>query len=178
MYSLYTPHNAYYDGTAFTNNLVPLWNHVTSTATYDPYTGVTQAGNTFDGGSSFTAISGVSLACLSCHDGTVGPMEYYQPTTLANADPGGTIAIGATRNLGTDLRNDHPVSFDYAVSFTAEGATGLVTTATVQADGLLFGSLVECGSCHDVHNQGEAGAGYLLTFNNTDSALCLKCHVK
>ncbi|MBI5588207.1 MAG: hypothetical protein HY889_07570, partial [Deltaproteobacteria bacterium] len=40
----------------------PLWNRVNVTATYTAY------GTTL-GGTSVTAVGGVSLACLSCHDG-------------------------------------------------------------------------------------------------------------
>ena len=47
-----------------TNQIAPLWNHATSAATFTPYSSPTL-------NASVGLPSGVSLACLSCHDGTV-----------------------------------------------------------------------------------------------------------
>ena len=88
---------------------------------------------------------------------------------------------GATL-VGTDLKNDHPVSFTYNTALaTADGelfnpsAANSGPTSTIDAD-LLFSSKVECASCHDVHN--TQNIAKLLTVSNADSGLCLTCHDK
>lgn len=168
----HTPHNA---NAAFT--LVPLWNNREQTvASYDLYTSVT---GTLD--ATMVQPAGMSKLCLSCHDGTVA-LENFGGVT-----GGGTI-IGGTGNFGTDLNNDHPVSFVYnAALATADGelfdpatqSAGLPTAGTIEAR-LLFGATtsatVECASCHDVHN--SASVAKLLVKSNVGSALCLTCHDK
>jgi predicted CXXCH cytochrome family protein len=134
----HTPHNG--DTTAAD---APLWNHVVSSATFTPYTGPGTLDATDVG-----QPDGPSLLCLSCHDGTVGLGQFGGNTT--NAD----LITGPAR-VGTDLSNDHPISFAYT--------DGLATT-----DG---------PSCHDVHN-GPGATGPLLVKTNAASALCLTCHNK
>lgn len=153
----HTPHNA---GT-LTN--VPLWNHVSTTATYTMYTSPTL------NASGFAAPAGVSKACLSCHDGTVA-LENFGGTTT------GTHIISGGALLSTNLTNDHPVSFTYNTALaTADG--GLKDPASTPAvSALLFTGQMECGSCHDVHN--TAGFPSLLVKSNAASALCLTCHNK
>ena len=156
-----------------------LWNHIDSlTATYTVYSSPTldavtagQPGET-------------SLLCLSCHDGTVAVDSY-------GAVPGvqliGTFTNGGTA-FGATLGNDHPVGISYDdqldaelnVDTTAVAFNTAVASAGSVAD-LLFNDVVECGSCHDVHNtQSNAGAvgDGLLRVSNTASALCLACHAK
>ncbi len=144
-----------------------LWNHTESTATYTVYSSPTF------GQTAANPPSGASKLCLSCHDGTVALDSFGGAT-------GGTF-IGGGALLGTDLSNDHPISFPY----TTAGEELNPTTATVNyADGttgtiadLLFGADVECSSCHDVHNT-KSNGGKLLLVDNAASALCLTCHAK
>jgi predicted CXXCH cytochrome family protein len=84
--------------------------------------------------------------------------------------------------LGIDLSDDHPISFLYDGALaTADGSLHDPTTAnsglggTIDED-MLFGGILQCASCHDVHNQG--GFGNLLRVSNAGSALCLTCHDK
>ena len=175
----HTPHNAYGPGPGFTNNLVPLWNHQTTVATFQVYTSPTGTLNATVG-----QPAGVSLACLSCHDGTIGVFAYYEPSTGNISDPT-VLPATSTALLGTDLSNDHPVSFTYNTALaTADGELYDPSTAIGVAPGtidntMLFNGNMECGSCHDVHNtRTPAGVGYLLLKDNTDSALCLTCHNK
>ncbi len=156
----HTPHNSL-------STLVPLWNHATSASTFTLYTSVTLD-------ASVGQPSAASLACLSCHDGTVA-LDSFGGNTGNNFMSGGD-------NLGNDLSNDHPVSFAYdAALATADG--GLFNPATANsglggtiANDLLLGGQVECASCHDVHN--GSGLSKLLRVNNNSSALCLTCHDK
>ena len=161
----HTPHNAL--------AVTPLWNHEVSTATFTLYTSTTMNATT-------ATPSGTSLLCLSCHDGSVA-LDNFGGVTI------GTNIIAAPDLLGTDLSNDHPVSFVYnATLATADGelhdpstATGI--TGTIEAD-MLFGTTgnatMECASCHDVHNGGPASVASLLVKSNAASALCLTCHDK
>ena len=159
----HTPHNAKED------IAVPLWNHATTTATFTPYSGPT---GTLD--ATVGQPDGVSKACLSCHDGTVA-LDSFGGDTGTNK-----LASDNDHNLGTDLSNDHPISFTYdAALATTDG--GLVTpdsASQVDTDGKvpLFGAKVECSSCHDVHN--STGLDDLLVKSNSGSALCLTCHNK
>ena len=82
-----------------------------------------------------------------------------------------------------DLTNDHPISFTYdGALVSADGglndpttqASGLPGGGTVQDD-LLFSDSLECGSCHDVHDDSN---GNFLIKSNANSALCTTCHNK
>ena len=160
----HTPHNA--------STLLPvvLWNHAVTTATYTLYSSPTMNATTGQP-------AGVSKACLSCHDGTVA-LDSFGGSTGQNF-------IGGNANFGTDLSNDHPVSFAYTNALaTADGGLHAPTTqasglgGTIAAD-MLFGAgntQVECASCHDVHN--AANLAFLLLKSNAGSALCLTCHAK
>jgi predicted CXXCH cytochrome family protein len=114
--------------------------------------------------------------CLSCHDGTVA-LENYGTTT------NGTHFISGLNNIGTDLRNDHPISFIYDAALSAQDpglwnpATHLsgIGSGTIQQT-MLFNDRLECASCHDVHN--STGISSLLLKTNAASALCLTCHNK
>ncbi len=159
----HTPHDA-------DNSIsdAPLWNHEVTTATFNPYTS-----------SSLTATvgqpSGVSKLCLSCHDGTVAIDNF------GGATNGSEFATGDTL-IGTDLRNDHPVSFTYDATLASnDGGLFDPTTKTTSLGGtidadLLVSNKLECSSCHDVHD--AAGNDHILVIANNASNLCLTCHNK
>lgn len=160
----HTPHDA---KTGITN--APLWNHESTSATFTAYTSTTM-------NAAVGQPDGISKLCLSCHDGTVALDNYGGTTNGTNLATGGAL-------VGTDLSNDHPISFTYnaALSSADNGLhdptstnSGLGSTIT---DDLLFGDKLECASCHDVHNS-VGGTSFLLRIDNTSSALCLKCHNK
>ena len=160
----HTPQNA------STTLSVVLWNHEVATGPYTVYDSPTMNARTVQP-------NGVSKACLSCHDGTVA-LDSFAGST-------GTTTINGAANLGTDLSNDHPVSFAY--TDTLAMADGELRSPTTQASGLggtiasdmLFGAgntQMECASCHDVHN--ASNHEFLLLKSNARSALCLTCHSK
>jgi predicted CXXCH cytochrome family protein len=161
----HTPHNA----ATGTNNLVPLWNHASTTATFAQYVSTSFQGSTDAG----RAVGAVSKACLSCHDGTVA-LDSFGGSTAA------TSFIGAGANIGTNLANDHPISFAYTTALaTSDGGLVSPTDLTQVTAGIpLYGGSgqLECASCHDVHN--KASVGSLLRVSNAGSALCFKCHSK
>lgn len=161
----HTPHNA------VTLQEAPLWNHEVTQTTFTLYTNAVSP--------SFNATAsqpdGASKLCLSCHDGTVA-MDNFGGQT------GGTQFISGSADLGTDLSNDHPVSFVYdATLATTDGGLFDPTTTnsgiggTITSD-LLLANKVQCSSCHDVHN--GSGVAKLLVKTNAGSALCLTCHNK
>jgi predicted CXXCH cytochrome family protein len=149
----HTPHN----GAAVAGAV--LWHHKLTTASFTPYTSTTL-------NATLGQPSTSSKLCLSCHDGTVA---------LEDFGGGGTTFMTGGALVGTDLSNDHPVSFTYDASLvTADG--GLKAATDVNVAALLVGGKVECASCHDVHNSG--GIDKLLRVSNAASALCLTCHNK
>lgn len=166
----HTPHNA------STTSPAPLWNHTQSTASYTLYSSTT-----------LKAVMGqpnaASKACLSCHDGTVALNSFGSNGTTTD-----TFLTGS-HDLGTDLSNDHPISFTYDTALSTsdvgvydpsvQPVPGFGTKTIAQAM-LIGGKTLECSSCHDVHRDKGASAGVddLLLVDNTGSALCLTCHKK
>ncbi|MBS0196175.1 MAG: hypothetical protein JSR77_05400 [Planctomycetes bacterium] len=164
----HTPHNANVD-VGF------LWNHALTNATYQMFEGGT--------GTAALNIDSRSRMCLGCHDGTVALDSFGGMT--------GTNFIGPGGNIGTDLRNDHPIGSDaiYPLSGTSTGynptdasgsrvGTGtqvLRLRAWVDPSGATK-YVVGCSTCHTVHNSGNYG--HMLRFSNASSALCLTCHIK
>lgn len=136
----HTPHGS--DSTS----AVPLWNRVpgAAAAAFTPYASTTLSGTV-------TMASSPSLVCLSCHDGTVamnnminapGSDGYNAAGALAggawtaggNVLATGLLGAGIT-NIGTDLRNDHPVASPYAGGTTgASPAAGSDWTAATFKD--------------------------------------------
>ncbi|RNC72761.1 MAG: cytochrome C [Desulfuromonadales bacterium] len=180
----HTPHNAAQN--------IPLWNRQatasTAAGTFQLYSSVTMKNSKHKTG--FTSES-ISLFCMSCHDGSAlggTAMIKNAPadgtTDMAAGVPGGGpgIAGGRDANLGTDLKNDHPVNFRVLVS---DPGIGTVTGNTMKTGSVtnsfpLFASngndkYLECGSCHSVHN--DTNSPFLRT-TNSGSKLCLGCHVK
>jgi len=178
----HTPHHA---NTDVINS--PLWNHALTSASYQIYTSPT-----ID--ATIGQPSGTSKLCLSCHDGTVA-IDSYGGRNGTNHMMSWHMGY-----LGTDLKNDHPISFEYNSALAAAdkgledpsiASSGL--GGTIEED-LLFNGRLECSSCHDVHvsrntqgcngchNMG-GGAPFLkqtlsLRVDNTNSAFCLTCHKK
>lgn len=171
----HTPHNA-----DATTTDAPLWNHET-TAT--DFTGFLYSSSTLD--ATVGLPSGSSKLCLSCHDGTVAIDNFGGVTTgtefINTFDRGGTRTAGYAL-IGTTLVDDHPISFDYDVAQGLDNELRASATETPSpavgsiASVYLIGGQVQCGSCHDVHN--SSGATSLLKVANTQSQLCLDCHVK
>jgi len=161
----HTPHNA------VTGLTAPLWNHEVTTTTFTLYTNTVSP--SFDATASQP--DGTSKLCLSCHDGTVA-MDNF------GGQSGGTDFMSGSDKLGTDLSNDHPISFTYdaALATTDGGLFNPITEnsglgGTIDAD-LLLANKLQCSSCHDVHN--GSGVAKLLVKSNAGSALCLTCHNK
>ncbi|MGD9488434.1 MAG: cytochrome c3 family protein [Calditrichaceae bacterium] len=146
----------------------PLWNHEMTSATFTPYSSASMNATVGQPDAS-------SKLCMSCHDGTIAVDNYGGQT-------GGSHFITGNSLVGTDLSDDHPVSFTYdAALANSDGGLYDPTTAnsgmggTISND-MLIGGKVQCASCHDVHN--SQGFSKLLIISNSSSALCLTCHNK
>ncbi|MFQ6613862.1 MAG: cytochrome c3 family protein, partial [Fidelibacterota bacterium] len=161
----HAPHNA---NTTVPNS--PLWNHQVTSQTFTPY-----SSNSLDAVTGQP--SGVSKLCLSCHDGLTAVDNYGGSTD-------GTWFITGREQMGTDLSNDHPISFVYDPALAnSDGElndpsnTTTVLGGTIQNDLLSGGTTMECSSCHDVHN-GYSYNPELLKITMNGSTLCLTCHAK
>lgn len=118
----HTPHGA------DTAAVVPLWNRkLGAPASYTTYAAL--GTTTLDGATA--PVGSVSLACLSCHDGTqamntvinapgsggydaAGALWAGTWTAGSAVATTGTLNYASIVNIGTDLRNDHPVGIQYA----------------------------------------------------------------
>lgn len=208
------------------NAPVPLWNKVLGApGSYTQY--ATLQIPTFD--SAQADVGSVSLACLSCHDGTQAmdvvinlPGSGGHSVTGQEIDPAAISPMVGTPvpTLGTDLTDDHPISMVYGaggpVSTDPDGIyTGTLgdpdfnapvkatvngnpiwwvdapvgTTQTREkTDMILYARsdlgavqpFVECGSCHDPHNDATGGLASVqfLRINNSASQICTTCHIK
>lgn len=175
----HTPHAA-------TAGAIPLWNRKVAgqgyTQNYILYDSSTLDAKQVQG--SLSQPGGSSKLCLSCHDGTVavGNVNVLNgqdksaelPVTSVISTTGGTTmptgagaATGFTRNLGTNLSNDHPVSISYNAALVdrdgelrlPDGAligtrsTSVRPSLPLERTGPAGDNLpqVQCASCHDPH---------------------------
>jgi hypothetical protein len=129
----------------------------------------------------------IGTECAVCHNGTGGP------------------SIGATDfsafNIGTDLRNDHPVGVRFPtvagpgtdwkdpgrkelkLAYFDNNGNQRADANEIRLYNTGDGYEVECASCHDPHGVPSAGAGStfnatFLRINNVGSGVCLTCHSK
>lgn len=183
--------------------LVPLWAHATSSATFRTYTSPTMNA-TVPG----NIVDGASLACLSCHDGTVAVNQSIGGQTGPTP-----VYIESGAQIGPDLHTTHPIGFVYSSALAANDGglqdpmtykigdpipnqpgvappvpptwSGTSLTGKTIDEALLIDHKMECSSCHDVHKQeGSAPtSGILLKISGNDasnrgSLICRTCHNK
>jgi len=186
----HTPHH-----TNKTGDVTPLWNRGVSAPTSFTAYGTTIAGNNVANGD----IGSVSLACLSCHDGTTtfdnivnapgkkGVTANGQDRGWNFYDVGALISDFMTSgrlNIGMDLSNDHPMSIVY----DGGNAASLRDAATVISTIDLTSDLNTSAATYDNGNMTKnlwavkgfisAGAtiGDLLRGPNADKVECSSCH--
>lgn len=113
----HTPHGS------DTNASVPLWNKKMGTTAYTTYNSL--GTSSLDG--LVAPVGSVSLACLSCHDGTQALNVMINAPGSGNYDSAGAVfgsmggdnqtsgklSAGIITNIGVDLKNDHPVGIQY-----------------------------------------------------------------
>ena len=112
--------------------------------------------------------TGSSKLCLSCHDGTVAPSG----TSKANK-PSRTFMAPGGANLGTDLSDDHPISFAYTSAIAARDPQ--IRSPETLPEHLLLdrSSEMQCTTCHNPHDD---SFGKFLVMPNYQSLLCKSCH--
>ena len=139
------------------------WNRADSTATY----------TTYDSSTMFATVgqpSGASKLCLSCHDGTIalGALLSQQNVIPFQGDWENSPA-----NLGTNLADDHPVSFTYD-SNLANSNGELVSPSTLTGAVKLDATgQVQCTTCHEPHDDSN---GKFLVVADPARNLCVTCH--
>ena len=215
----HTPHGA------TTGIVAPLWNRGLSGALYPNVANPTYLSSSIEASAAelATGPGGSSKLCLSCHDGTMAIDKVnvlngvtgvtIAMTGLTGAAGSGKLPItgnttGFTRNLGTNLSNDHPISFAYDSIVAGrdgelrtpapENTTGgvVMNRAPGKAKPVLplEAGQMQCATCHDPHlrdnNTTNGNAKFLRVnrfqvtqpsgglFNQTNDTICLACHDK
>jgi len=155
----HTPHQARRD--------IPyLWNREDTTATFTTYESSTLYANVGQP-------SGASKLCLSCHDGTIALGAVLSRAQEIPFAGGIRFLPDGLAKLGTDISDDHPVSFLYDEALAAtngELVSPSLLTGNIKLDS---SSLLQCTSCHDPHD--DVNGKFLVQPNNY-SALCTSCH--
>ena len=144
----------------------PLWNRRDSTAAYIPYNSPTLRARPGQP-------TGASKLCLSCHDGTIALGELAGGAAVAMSG-GATMPPGGGL-IGTDLRDDHPISFDYYGSLAGAGGRLTAPATWDRRVRLDAGSMLQCTTCHNPHDDRW---GRFLVMPNQESALCRQCHAQ
>jgi predicted CXXCH cytochrome family protein len=172
----------------------PLWNRQTDVA--KPYTLYSCATmNTVPGAPNST----ISIACLSCHDGTISYFTSFNGYSvndkheLVNAPgPGGIPDMSSYPNcerchadifgtgqpmvsVGTNLADDHPISMTYPTAAQDPFFNLPPDLSKGWPNVPLFAGRVECPTCHKVHDPDNVP---FLRVPNTASQLCITCHLK
>ena len=145
---------------------VPLWNRLDSTATY-----LTYKSTTFKG--TVSQPNGSTKLCMSCHDGTIALGKVVSLNQEIEMLTGKRFLNTGRGFLGTNLQDDHPVSFPYSTSKGGSGIDYRAASAIVPPVRLDHNGLVQCTSCHDPHNNSLTK---FLRTTDRNSALCLSCH--
>lgn len=146
-----------------------LWNRSSPPRPYIPYDSSTMNA---DAGQP----AGSSRMCLSCHDGTIA---LGQTSSTPDEIPfkGGMRYMPREKGayLGTDLSDDHPVSFVYDTALFLKNKE-LRDPKMLHPDvKLAKNSQLQCTTCHDPHDD---PFGQFLVMDNRASVLCTTCHDK
>ena len=154
----HTPHHA--------STVRPLWNRAMYLGSYTPYQS-----------NSLKALpgqpTGSSKLCLSCHDGTIALGNVLSRTQEIPMSGGVTRMPEGAAHLGTDLSDDHPISFPYDNALMQKDPSLKNPAGFPREVKLDLNLELQCVSCHDPHNNQY---GKFLVMDNTASQLCNACH--
>jgi predicted CXXCH cytochrome family protein len=155
----HTPHNA--------SPIQPLWNRELPVSAYVPY-----SSNSLQAKPGQP--TGTSKLCLSCHDGTIAlgsVISHNQKILMA----GGMTTLPPERpsNLGTDLSDDHPISFRYDATLVGKNPKLRSPLTLPPQTKLDSNQELQCTTCHDAHDDAR---GKFLVMDNSSSQLCNSCH--
>jgi predicted CXXCH cytochrome family protein len=146
-----------------------LWNRSSPLNPYTPYDSSTLKADVGQP-------TGSSRMCLSCHDGTIA-LGAIASTPAEIPFKGGIRFMPDNRpsNLGTDLSDDHPVSFSYDTALSRENVELKDPALLPSVMRLENDHQLQCITCHDPHDD---AFGRFLVMDNTASSLCMACHDK
>jgi len=154
------------------SSVTPLWSRPEVTTIYDIYSSSTRFAKPGQP-------TGSSRLCLSCHDGTIAVGALYgTANTIALVGGFTTIPPDRPTNLGgptgKDLTNDHPVSFQYTNDLVNKDHQLRLPSLISNKLKLDIYQNVQCTTCHNPHTDPY---GNFLVMDNTNSALCIECHL-
>jgi predicted CXXCH cytochrome family protein len=157
----HAPHKASFDNP-------PLWNCCLSEANYIPYQSTSLYANVGQP-------TGASNLRLSCHDGTVALGALLSKWGEAPFEGGLRFMPPGRTLIGTDLTDDHPVSFVFDTQLMIDNGQ-LFDPGTLPAEVRLDqNEMLQCTSCHNPH--GTANPKFLVK-SRSFSELCRSCHDK
>jgi predicted CXXCH cytochrome family protein len=148
------------------NPVSALWNRGNAATTYIPY-------------SSSTAVArpgqptGTSMLCLSCHDGTIALGQILSRGKPIPMTGGSQFIREGKSRTGTDLRDDHPISFEYSDQLAALNGELRPASSISRSLPLDRNGELQCTTCHDAH---DSPYGALLRVPNIGSQICTECH--
>jgi len=144
----------------------PLWNREESKVLYTLYDSSTLY-------SMPNQPDGASKLCLSCHDGTIalGKVKSKRGEFRMLETHGGRIPHTRRSNLGIDLSDDHPISFNPSLAVSAsDELIHPVPLDTVRYDS---SGKIQCTTCHDAHDDRFKK---FLVKSDQNGAICKICH--
>jgi predicted CXXCH cytochrome family protein len=149
------------------NTRAPLWNREESRVVYNLYDSSTLY-------STPGQPDGASKLCLSCHDGTIAlgkVLSHNKEFAMFDASMG---RIPRTRrsHLGSDLSDDHPVSFNPYPAVNA--SSQLVHPSSFDPVRYDLNGSIQCTTCHDPHDNRFTK---FLVKDDRNGALCKTCHL-
>ena len=151
----HTPHNA--------KPTIGLWNRELPGVSYQLYASSTLKAQ-------LNQPTGSSRLCLSCHDGILALGKLRVPPKGAPLTLG---PLSGASSLGSDLSDDHPISFIYDSALAlsrGELADPLGLPSAIRLDDA---RQLQCTSCHDGHDDRQPK---FLRMDNRAGALCSACH--
>jgi predicted CXXCH cytochrome family protein len=155
----HTPHNA--------EPTRALWNRDLPGTTYRLYESSTMK-------AVVNQPTGSSRLCLSCHDGIVALGRLrVRPGHERGASLASMPAINPAMSLGTDLSNDHPVSFTYDTALALNDDELVDPKALPRTAPLDEDHQMQCTSCHDPHEERWPD---FLRIDPRFGADCTVCH--
>jgi len=140
-----------------------LWNRDLPPITYNLY-----ASSTLE--ATLKQPTGASRLCLSCHDGTTALGNLRVPPAT------GPVSLGpltGRASLGTDLSDDHPVSFVYDPTLALKQGQLADPSTLPKIVALDTTKQMQCTSCHDPHDNRFRK---FLRLEDRGGALCTACH--
>jgi predicted CXXCH cytochrome family protein len=151
----HTPHNA--------RPTVALWNRELPGVTYTLYESSTLQATLYQP-------TGASRLCLSCHDGILALSNLRVPPKGSHFTLG---PLTGKASLGTDLSDDHPISFVYNGALAIRQGELVDPSALPSKVHLDNTGQLQCTTCHDPH---EDRLPNFMRIDNRFGALCTACH--